>query len=596
MEIVNILVFLFKKMNDQSGRTVPIVLEFSKSENLSNSSEFIDWTKAEFSFAKKLANSSWLKTQGNKNGREIEIVWGQVNLFRGDKRVDFLLFLEDIIIVIEVKSHEIVTNLLEDRDPWFQCINYRNDIRGLVGNFMPIGGIVVFPKINSPEFKNDSLNIRAKVGEQNFIFTIYKDDLESSNLKNLISQAMKLHFLESGIGVLNKQLHCALASLIPESHVKPIKCIPNMSLYALERTQTHITHNVGYLGNRIIYGVAGSGKTIIIQRKAEFLQQLNLDWNILIVCFNKPLATYLQKNNIQPKIEITTIFAWFRRIMQRWDASKHSELQNSNNSSEYFRKLPFTILEYLEKEESLFRLPTYDAILIDEGQDFQKEWLELLRYAFVPKNPGSEGLFLVCLDSLQAVHKKKESFTWKEIGIKAVGRTKYLRTNYRNASEIAKFAYELIVPLSENLDNKAASTFDPIFSSKYSRMGGLVKQYNLKKTHVIRYLADIISNLQKGFNALIVVEGSYIKRFLINGINAINKSLIKRNSISKVIDCTQNEVYLPGIELIPIYTVRRSKGLEADVVLYIFEDQNNLQLAYVGVTRAREVLHCIKID
>lgn len=45
---------------------------------------------------------------------------------------------------------------------------------------------------------------------------------------------------------------------------------------------------------RLVRGVAGSGKTLVLARRAAYLSELHPDWNILVVTFNKALAHKLR--------------------------------------------------------------------------------------------------------------------------------------------------------------------------------------------------------------------------------------------------------------------------------------------------------------
>lgn len=47
--------------------------------------------------------------------------------------------------------------------------------------------------------------------------------------------------------------------------------------------------------NRLIRGVAGSGKTLILASRAKMLSKENPDWKILILCYNISLANSIQQ-------------------------------------------------------------------------------------------------------------------------------------------------------------------------------------------------------------------------------------------------------------------------------------------------------------
>jgi superfamily I DNA/RNA helicase len=85
-------------------------------------------------------------------------------------------------------------------------------------------------------------------------------------------------------------------------------------------------------------------------------------------------------------------------------------------------------------DEGKYKVPIFDAILIDEAHDFHPEWLKLIVRCL---NPKTNSLFIVH-DSAQNIYRK--GFSFKSVGIQIKGRTKILKTNYRNTREIAHLA------------------------------------------------------------------------------------------------------------------------------------------------------------
>jgi superfamily I DNA/RNA helicase len=63
----------------------------------------------------------------------------------------------------------------------------------------------------------------------------------------------------------------------------------------------------------------------------------------------------------------------------------------------------------------------YQAILIDEGQDFADEWYRLLLRAF---DPEANRLF-IAFDSSQNIYQRRVS--WRILGVQIVGHTRVLR-------------------------------------------------------------------------------------------------------------------------------------------------------------------------
>jgi superfamily I DNA/RNA helicase len=93
-------------------------------------------------------------------------------------------------------------------------------------------------------------------------------------------------------------------------------------------------------------------------------------------------------------------------------------------------------------------------LLIDEGHDFQPDWLRL---AVQMLDPETNSLLLLYDDaqSIYGTHRSK-SFTFRSVGISAPGRTRILRRNYRNTDEIlacaSAFARDVLSPREADED------------------------------------------------------------------------------------------------------------------------------------------------
>lgn len=82
--------------------------------------------------------------------------------------------------------------------------------------------------------------------------------------------------------------------------------------------------------------------------------------------------------------------------------------------------------------------PTYDIIVVDEGQDFSAN-----QYRAVMKSLLSDSCFICVVDSAQTIYLN--GFTWGECGIDAVRyQPQTLKHNFRNTRQIAQLAKALL--------------------------------------------------------------------------------------------------------------------------------------------------------
>jgi hypothetical protein len=79
-------------------------------------------------------------------------------------------------------------------------------------------------------------------------------------------------------------------------------------------------------GARLVRGVAGSGKTLILLHRARFLAGQNPGWRVLVLTYNRPLAAFLGERLAELQdgpcgIEVLNFHAWCRRLLvdcDRW--------------------------------------------------------------------------------------------------------------------------------------------------------------------------------------------------------------------------------------------------------------------------------------
>src|SRR5699024_5227167 len=62
----------------------------------------------------------------------------------------------------------------------------------------------------------------------------------------------------------------------------------------MDLLQENLAKQIG-VKNRLIRGVAGSGKTLILASRAKLLAKLHPDWKILILCYKISLARYIKQ-------------------------------------------------------------------------------------------------------------------------------------------------------------------------------------------------------------------------------------------------------------------------------------------------------------
>ncbi len=187
-------------------------------------------------------------------------------------------------------------------------------------------------------------------------------------------------------------------------------------------------------GHRVIHGVAGSGKTMILGYRAEHLAKLPSPKPILVLCYNEPLAIKLESlltvKGLTDRVHVRHFHKWCRQQLVAYGQPLPPQ------GRDMFDKMVDTVIRGVERKH----IPSgqYQAVLIDEGHDFHPEWLKLVTQMV---DPDTNSL-LVLYDSAQDIYGKSKArgFSFKSVGIQAAGRTTILRINYRNTRQILQTA------------------------------------------------------------------------------------------------------------------------------------------------------------
>ncbi len=206
--------------------------------------------------------------------------------------------------------------------------------------------------------------------------------------------------------------------------------VEDTSLKVLDLKQEENARNIGS-GHRIIYGVAGSGKTVLLVARARLIAQQSPDSKILFLCFNVSLSFYL-KSILSEHSNITVLH------FDGWAKVNGASRQKIGDQLESADTLGEKLLATLEKGTS--ESGKYDLVLIDEAQDFSPSWFKCALEAMKEPNDGD---LIIVGDGSQGLYQNR-GFSWKDIGINAQGRTLYkkfdLDKNYRNSREILELA------------------------------------------------------------------------------------------------------------------------------------------------------------
>jgi Nuclease-related domain/UvrD-like helicase C-terminal domain/AAA domain len=354
----------------------------------------------------------------------------------------------------------------------------------------------------------------------------------------------------------------------------------------MDLQQEQLARSLGQ-GHRVIHGVAGSGKTLILGYRAEHLAKA-CSRPILVLCYNRLLAQrleqWMQVKGIAEKVHVHTFHAWCRKQLTTYNV----ELPRNHGDDAFFDEMVDTVIH--EVDRSMIPSGQYDAVMIDEGHDFRPEWFKLVVQMV---NPQTSSL-LVLYDDAQSIYDthKKGKFSFKGVGIQAQGRTTILKVNYRNTREILDFAAEFARQLltQEDADEDGIPRLAPLSAGRRGTRPLLVKLPTIcdEADEIAKRLKEAH---QKGIawkDMAVLYWDSRDKDELFRALKSQHIYVVGKNSITFDKDDTK----------VKFLTIHNSKGLEFPLVAIMGgriteqakTDVETAKLLYVAMTRATSQL------
>lgn len=252
--------------------------------------------------------------------------------------------------------------------------------------------------------------------------------------------------------------------------------IPDL-MRVMDLQQEQLARSLGE-GHRVIHGVAGSGKTLILGYRAEQLAKICAK-PILVLCYNKTLAGrlahWMTSKGVSDKVHVRTFHSWCHSQMRAYNIKF---AQAKGEADQVMAEMVETVIREVDRGH----IPSaqYEAVLIDEGHDFKAEWLKLVVQMVDPRTNS----LLVLYDDAQSIYEagRQKNFSFKSVGIQAQGRTTILKVNYRNTQEILEFAAQFAGELlkAKEAEEDGIPRLMPISAGRHGKAPIVVKLPTLK--------------------------------------------------------------------------------------------------------------------
>ncbi|SHG92655.1 Nuclease-related domain-containing protein [Fibrobacter sp. UWH9] len=327
-----------------------------------------------------------------------------------------------------------------------------------------------------------------------------------------------------------------------------------------------------------IEGVAGSGKSLLVQWEATRLAREGK--RVVVLCYNDLLAEHMQQNFVEAGLdESQVVMSGFHKLAAKYvrlakvKGVARKEPDDAKEKAEYFESMSVFFKEALEKlrcKKNRF----FDALIIDEGQDFANDWLDTA--LLLLKDP-EKGIVRFFYDSKQTLYKGREVLGNAAINAMPV---MVLKRGFRSTKKILNWVHDVTdirIPCYE--DTVPGREVD-------------VRLYD-KPEDQIEMLRKVVVDLKK--------KGVEPKDILVvslrsknhSGLASLNDDVFQWSDVSDSLNSL-------AINMVSAY---RYKGLDKRVVVLTDLEpskndpgapHSNANLILVGATRAKEHLVVFK--
>jgi len=491
--------------------------------------------------------------------------------------IDFLIIDKrngrfNAILIIEVKDGPI--SFSAEENAWFQYRkkmlpspdgqaiknkhNFLNRFRNLLKN-VPIGWILWFPGGYSTAGNFTPTNFNP------WQLLDYSHLGQAANCIENAFTAIKKRFpdregepIETYTQKLQKSLLRSVGIVQPLNIL--LKKYDERFLY-LEQEQKGFFESLYKVKRLAVTGGAGSGKTMLAASAA--LDFSNEGKKVQVLCFNKMLSLALAENLKGPNLNVSTFHTFAFQIIKKFDNDWYDQQKEKGS---YFHEHAFPA----KLEEVIKKHPVdekFDVLIIDEAQDFNNNWLNVL---FMFTNHDSK--IVLFYDENQNIFERNFNIPEKESFI-----TIELPYNYRNTKKICDYVRE-----NTGFEIMPRNTPEGIEVER-RHCDGL----NDLEKNLIQILLKLIRIEKLTTKEIVIIINGVVDDHPLGTMNDIIGIPLRAWDVN--IEREENILYYTSIS--------RFKGLESNVVIIITDDdEKELKLNkkfYAQCTRAKSLLYIL---
>jgi superfamily I DNA and RNA helicase len=313
-----------------------------------------------------------------------------------------------------------------------------------------------------------------------------------------------------------------------------------------------------------VRGTAGCGKSVVATRFAE--SAIAAGKRVLLVCFNRPLAERI-KMSVFKGAYVDTFYG----LMDKFLISRGHKLSYDRiGEPDFWLNVQDRVIG-----ETIGSDWKFDALIVDEGQDFEQQWSEILQLFL---NSNADILWLEDLDQSIRVDKASDLGVGNAcdgLGSQFVGYC--ARANYRSPETIARYILRVL-------------PFDFVPSNPLPGLGVGITPYKVPEDQNKCVAAVVTELIRTGFrhSDIVILSMSGLARATFAQQKRIGMFTLSRPTGEY--DLLGNQLFESG--QLRFDTVYRFKGQQAPAIILTDVDPNPgrlehaQRLLFTGLTRA----------
>lgn len=465
--------------------------------------------------------------------------------------------------------------------------------------------------------KVDEWNNGTTPKQSNYFSIISKETLEEKDIKRAVpfSDWTTSKYMNENLA---KSLR---AHLITSDYI--LEDFDQLKIRDLDDYQRNLVLTRTKNGYRAIRGSSGSGKSLVLAAKG--LQLIKENKSVILFTYNKTLPNLLRhyyerfkkgddeyfllkEKNPNIERENIPVFTHFMRYMKR-----HFYKKGQADVWKAFFPKGRLVEESMAQMCEVFKNDTkfeeFDAILVDEGQDFMHEWWNACRS--ILKKDG-EAYFVI--DNSQDIYKRNNVLSEKKwTGSGLVGRPSVLKASYRlpreYVSHMKKFFIDYIDTEPDFLSSNSEVNMPEI--SPQLELAGVENCYLSweqidEEEGVDRCVKLVLNDLTNLIDKFTYSNITLLTSSVESGRRVVEK--LEENNLEVThtfgVISEEDEVDIPqwdqddiedaqkiyfnlSLETIKATTTMSFKGFEAPLIIYFLEKGTSAKQVYTSLTRLR---------